>query len=301
MGDVNIDLKDLAGVGEAIEKGSRGLARLFPGWARRSEVNAERRATEQALQSVREIRRVARQEGLSEDVTDYFCRDSVRRITRNENLDQIVSFAAPMVDEDAEVSDLVGSEWLNYYVDHAERVTDDEAQRAWASVLAGEVNKRGSFSKNTMQVLSVMDTEDAKSFRKLCLFIADGIYGRTLVMAVDEDGTSYNDGTLTYTEMSNLAALGLIDMGGSANLSLGKSVWALFAEYGDLSVSVSRAENGGERFTLSPILTRVGEELSRLCDERDMPGIVRTLEAKAGRDELRIMTTPKGGNQHQPG
>ncbi|MBW3128543.1 DUF2806 domain-containing protein [Hymenobacter profundi] len=44
-------------------------------------------------------------------------------------------------------------------------------QQLWSQILAGEVNKQGSFSIRTINLLSSLSIKDALLFRKLCTFI----------------------------------------------------------------------------------------------------------------------------------
>lgn len=295
MENLDLDPNVIASIGEAIDGASSALSRLFPGLMYRSRANAERKITKTALKSVREIRAIAEKEGLSPEIVESFCRDSVSRITRNENLDQVVFFAESMVNKEAKVDDLVGSEWLNYFVDHAERVSDEEAQRAWASVLAGEVNQRGSYSKNAMKILSLMEAKDAKSFERICEFIAFGAFGEVLAMNHDDVGAAYNAGSLSYTELSDLGALGLIDMGGMRQLEIKSSEWILVAEDKGRFAFIRQPEGNENRLFFKPILTSAGMALSKLCTKRDFPGIVKALKLEAERKGLEVTVTDDAG------
>lgn len=278
---------DAVTIGKGIESGSNGLAKLFPGWVRRSETNAEISATKKAIESIGEIRRLARAQGLDDEVTDYFCRDMVRRVTRNENIDAIISFASPMVENDANPQDLVGSEWLNYYVDHAERVTEEEVQRAWAAILAGEVNKPGTYSKMAISTLSRMDAKDIKNFKMLCSFLSMTQIDEVLVVSADGGGTSYNEGAFTYQQLSSLGTMGLVDMGGSYYLTMTPKQWTSFISSNDCVVLV-RGVEGHERISFHPVLTRTGQELSKLCKDRNNRGILKALNAKCRKGELAL-------------
>ena len=49
-------------------------------------------------------------------------------------------------------------------------VSDEDMQDLWASILAGEADKPGSFSKSTVEAVSRMGKEDARMFADFCQF-----------------------------------------------------------------------------------------------------------------------------------
>lgn len=72
------------------------------------------------------------------------------------------------VDEKANEPETPSSEFMNDYVSIVEDVSDDEALRMFGKILAGEMEKPGSFSKLTMDILSKMGRREAEAFERLC-------------------------------------------------------------------------------------------------------------------------------------
>jgi hypothetical protein len=54
-------------------------------------------------------------------------------------------------------------DWMNVFVSYAERASSNNLRKIWARVLSGEIRKPGSFSFRTVQFMSVLDPELAKS------------------------------------------------------------------------------------------------------------------------------------------
>lgn len=67
--------------------------------------------------------------------------------------------------------DSVDDDWLHFFFDKAEKVSNKSMQIIWARLLAGEFNQPGSISRKLMHIISVMDVNSAKSFQTFCLYI----------------------------------------------------------------------------------------------------------------------------------
>lgn len=67
--------------------------------------------------------------------------------------------------------DSVDDDWLHFFFDKAEKVSNKSMQIIWSKMLAGEYNKPGSISRKLMHIISVMDVNSAKSFQTLCLYV----------------------------------------------------------------------------------------------------------------------------------
>lgn len=99
--------------------------------------------------------------------------------------------SAPDVDED----------WLNFFGSHAERATSAHLRDLWGRVLAGEIRKPGAFSPLTIQMLSVLDGEVAKSFENLSVLVVNG---DQIFLEAD-----FHSG-LKFREIKELASAGLV-------------------------------------------------------------------------------------------
>jgi len=65
----------------------------------------------------------------------------------------------------------IDDDWLHFFFDKAEKVSNKSMQFIWSSLLAGEYNKPGSISRKLMHIISIMDVHSAKSFQTLCYYI----------------------------------------------------------------------------------------------------------------------------------
>ena len=75
--------------------------------------------------------------------------------------------------------DSVDDDWLTYFFEHAKNISKEEMAVIWSHVLAREINTPNHIPKSLLNILSVIDYEDAVAFRKLAnisLQIGEGYY-----------------------------------------------------------------------------------------------------------------------------
>lgn len=63
--------------------------------------------------------------------------------------------------------DSVDNDWLIYFFEHAKNISKEEMAVIWSQILAREMNVPNYIPKSLIYILSVIDYEDAASFRKL--------------------------------------------------------------------------------------------------------------------------------------
>ena len=115
---------------------------------------------------------------------------------RQANIENITRLALPDVSKDAKPKD-VENDWITNFFDQCRLISDEEMQRLWAKVLAGEANNPGKYSKRTVGLLSSLDKSDAELFRKLCSF--GWFIGNVVPLVYDLDADIY-----TKAEFHNL-------------------------------------------------------------------------------------------------
>ena len=88
-------------------------------------------------------------------------------MTKQVNMEEIIEKALPGLDDNAD-PEAMENDWIMNFFDKARMVSDEEMQRIWAGILAGEGNSPGSFSRRTVNLVADLDKRDADLFRKLC-------------------------------------------------------------------------------------------------------------------------------------
>jgi len=104
-----------------------------------------------------------------------------QRIVRERvNVDQIASLAVqelaklpppqPNIGGDGQEAEHpdVDEDWLNVFEGEAAQVSSEHARKAFAKILAGEINRPASFSKKTLRLIAQLDNSAAQLFSLAC-------------------------------------------------------------------------------------------------------------------------------------
>lgn len=125
--------------------------------------------------------------------------------------------------EDREVQDHdVDHDWTAQFFNDVQDVSSEEMQRHWAKILAGEVERPGSTSLRSLNILKGLDLKSAILFRRLCsarITPVIGLQGNGYVQAETDivpsmdsqaAGNSLQEFGLGYASLNRLNEHGLI-------------------------------------------------------------------------------------------
>ena len=168
----------ITAVGNIVPNTMDAIGRLFPGVPLGSVDRAKSRSVKRTLRDMEIVKNIGAEKEMSQESIDALCSAIAKERVGCERLSNVVSFAAEL-EPDVSRADEVDPAWVEAFRRHAERAVDEEAQRTWASVLAGELDRPGSVSKKTMSILGDMSRSEARAFQKLC---------GCSIEAVDPDG-----------------------------------------------------------------------------------------------------------------
>lgn len=91
---------------------------------------------------------------------------------RQQNMEKITEKALPLLNEGSDPS-AMEDDWVTNFFDKSRIISDEEMQSLWSSVLAGEANAPGTYSKRTVNFLSDLDKKTLQSFNPCA--VLDGI------------------------------------------------------------------------------------------------------------------------------
>jgi hypothetical protein len=127
-----------------------------------------------------------------------------------ENIEAITAKAVESLGDDAKPENL-SDDWIRYFFDKGKLVSDHEMQELWAKMLAGAAGSNGgSFSRNTLNTVSVMDKQDAEFFSALCAFCWTIPGGQKVPVIFDASDSVYVKYGLGTGVVHHLRSLGLI-------------------------------------------------------------------------------------------
>lgn len=148
-------------------------------------------------------------------------------------------------------------DWTARFFDCVKDVSDEDMQRLWARILAGEVESPGKTSLRTLETLRNMSKSDAEMFKGIC----DFVLGEDFLFYDNEYVQQYEP--LDYETLLHLQDCGLVNVG--PNL-VKTSRWSgskeTLVEYGTKTIVITGAPESKDILEIPVILlTGAGKEL----------------------------------------
>lgn len=86
----------------------------------------------------------------------------------------------------------IDDDWLFTWREHAGKVSTEDLQRLWGSVLAGEVKSPGKYSIRTLEFLKTLRKSEAEIISKLASFVIDGRIARAQKAYLESKGLHFS-------------------------------------------------------------------------------------------------------------
>lgn len=188
----------------------------------------------------------------------------VEQTREQKNIEDITTKALPNLNPESDPAGM-DEDWISDFFAKCRRVSNEEMQSLWSSLLAGEANKPGSVSKRTVDFVAAMDRSDAEAFTRVCSFSCNSL-NETLIF--DTSHQILEDNKVSWSDLSHLDTIGLIQLatfGGFARIGFPEVIRiALAGETLELTLK----EKDGKRqiSTGMVMLTKIGRELRSFVD-----------------------------------
>lgn len=82
------------------------------------------------------------------------------------NQSKIIAYAIEDLDQNAKLE--VEDDWLSYFFNYAQNISEESVQKIWAKILAEHCNGNSNVKKTLVHILSLLDKESAQAFGNLC-------------------------------------------------------------------------------------------------------------------------------------
>lgn len=203
----------------------------------------------------------------------------------------------------------IDDDWLNRFETEARQKSSEEMQRRFARVLAGEIQKPGSFSPKAVKTLGELDQNIAALFKKLCslcIVLEHPIEKHIIDVRVPSLGGNPGSNALKkhglpFNKLNILNEYGLIISTYNSNVDYQVSitdenhqVLAPFQHQGRFWAlqSVSKREIDEEFRISGVLLTHIGRELFQIVDQDPMPEYTEDLKKFFASQKLQMVEVP---------
>lgn len=226
---------------------------------------------------------------------------TMRRIVASEvrkqiNVENVLAIAAEKL---AEINDLknsgqanqtsaegISDDFIHDFFDYASRVSDQELQEIWASLLSYEGFQPGSISRQTLRILSDLGPKDAQLFTLFCSSTWT-IIDRQVPVIDDAVSEILRSRGLSFDDLQHLKALGLVDFVALSSYSLSLNVTSddpstparatyVTASYFGNNHQLVRTMNDDEQIKISTgqySFTHAGKEILKVVKPRKVLSI----------------------------
>ena len=197
---------------------------------------------------------------------------------KQSNIEAITQNALPLL-EGKSAPQNVSDDWITNFFDKSRIVSDEEIQRLWSRVLAGEANAPGAFAKRTVNLLADLDKEDAILFMRLCGFA--WMIGNICPLIFDVHASIYNDQGINFNSLSHLESLGLVQLNSLSGFRLLRFPKTITVFYYGLPVKLTFPKDSDNELGIGNILlTRAGQQLAPVCAPTPVDGYFQYVKEK---------------------
>lgn len=216
-----------------------------------------------------EIARNLIDSGTPEEYAAAQAYDIFRGAQKLTSVQKAIGFAEDCM-EDGHQYTLPDDGFLRGFVSSAEDVGDEDALQMFGRILAGEMERPGSFSKRTMGILADMSKADAETFRDLCARSIGGPLGNgDWIDPIPMIVAPFEQFAIPQERLDHLNALGLTEINTERGIFIAESI--SFNSYGMAAIALDGSSYAIKKGTEDLILnifhfTAFGKELARLCD-----------------------------------
>jgi len=208
---------------------------------------------------------------------------------KQKNIEDITAKAIPELSVTANPRE-IENDWLLHFFDKCKIVSDEDMQKFWAKILAGEANTSGSYSKRAIEVLSLMNKNDANLFERLCKF--SWKIGGDCPLVVECRDSIYNEDGINFSVLTHLDSIGLLtfnNLTGYIRKGLPKTI---IVSYFDKKVKLEFQKEKDNRLSVGQILlSQAGAELVSVCSSQPKEGFIDYVKGKweAGKVVVNIL------------
>jgi hypothetical protein len=213
------------------------------------------------LPSVPEIQKMLQDGVLLDSINE---RIGFQELKKQVNIQNVTAIAAEQLVENSKVNDEpVKEEWLNRFFNIVEEISDEELQKLWGKILAGEIRTPQKFSIRTLDVVKNLDKDEANLIVDMRKYYIMDIYGYTIFKDIN---------SVPFGRLSRLIELGIINPspGLKQHEVYEKELRFSFNKY---IVFVNKKSNVSKGMVsyIGYMFTKAGHDISELLELTDTP------------------------------
>jgi len=190
-----------------------------------------------------------------------------RETKRQNNIDNVTQIAAEQISQEDEISEEpVDEDWSTRFFNIVEDISDEEMQKLWGRILAGEVKQPKSFSLRTLELLKNLSKIEAEVFTLASTLVISSRNSPFLFRGEDNEAlTKYG---FTFEHRLLLTELGILqaETNITRNFKTLTNDYVTYFESGKYLIkALKKANSEGNNLPIYRF-SKIGEELLKLIN-----------------------------------
>lgn len=189
---------------------------------------------------------------------------------KQENIENITAKAVKDLPPNAKAEELE-EDWITYFFDKCDKVSDEQMQSLWSKLLAGEATSPGTYSKRTVDFVGSMDKKDAELFSKFCQFT--WTFKEPTPLIFDTDHEIYTGAGIDFSSLKHLDTIGLISFEFTSGYRIQQFRKRTVVHYfGRPTIIEFPADHDNDLQIGKALFTQAGKELVNICGAQQNEG-----------------------------
>ena len=201
-------------------------------------------------------------------------------VIRQENIERIVVQAANEMPK-VVAANPVSLDWTLQFISLAQDVCDEEMQRIWARILAGEVASPGSFGRRTVEFLKTLEKKEAEHFTLLSGFAFLDEQSWPFLIGDKYTNALIAEKTGRFDLVTHFVAIGLLSSGDELRMcrELVGTRFSYFGRTGEFvrAIEKPKAVRVFDYVFPFPKYTAIGNELFRIASPQPVADYIEKL------------------------
>jgi hypothetical protein len=207
---------------------------------------------------------------------------------QQENIEKITTDAVRHLGADAKPEEL-SQDWITNFFQKARTFSDGEMQSLWSRLLAAEATSPGSYTRRTVEVVSLLEKSDANLFTDFCGFAVLGGGPAPLIFNLESE--VYKSKELTFSKLTHLESIGLIKNFGPAFATVKTESDLVELEYFGTTISVRLQPQHHRNMPMGYVMfTSVGSQLFNICGRQPVEGFIPYLVEQFSKSGYEVTT-----------
>lgn len=220
-------------------------------------------------------------------------RQAYQELRKQQNIEAVCANSAQaLIGESKVAEDKPESDWINRFFEIAENISTEDLQYLWGKILAGEIQKPGSFSLRTLETLKNMSRQEAENFCKLGRYV---LRHKNMALYIDpEKYISKQENTLGFAEIFALKDAGIIADSDFLNFSFEPSSAGTTSQifYSSLVLLFEREKDTPKITIKVGALTKAGVELLTLISIQPDMEYIKFIAQQFHSDGMKVAWAP---------